>query len=250
MQAKGKIYIWILIIAVGIFIVGWFLVSKFSSPKSEIIARNGLHWHSELNIKILGEVQNVPANVGMVPVERYIHTHEPNNVIHMEFPGQVLKDDLKLNQFFRIWGKQFNKDCIFDKCSGEEGKLKMLVNGKENSEFENYVMQDGDKIEIIFEKKENAAEAIKEITVVGTEFAFSPSAITVQAGENVKLTFKNEGRAPHNLVIEGLGISTKIIGSGKTDTIEFISPDPGTYAVFCSVGSHRAEGMEGDLIAE
>ena len=63
----------------------------------------------------------------------------------------VKKDDIKLGKFFDIWGKTFNKACIFDKCSGSDGQVNMLVNGELNSEFENYTMKDGDKIEIIFE---------------------------------------------------------------------------------------------------
>ena len=91
---------------------------------------------------------------------------------------------------------------------------------------------------------------VKEITVVGTEFAFSPSAISVQAGEKVELIFKNEGRASHNLVIEGLGVSTKTIGGGKTDIIEFTAPVSGTFTFFCSIPGHRSSGMEGSLIVE
>jgi plastocyanin len=55
---------------------------------------------------------------------------------------------------------------------------------------------------------------VKEITVVGTEFSFNPSSITLSAGERVKIIFKNEGKAPHNLIIQGLGIGTRTIGGG------------------------------------
>jgi plastocyanin len=88
---------------------------------------------------------------------------------------------------------------------------------------------------------------VKEITVIGTEFSFSPSSITVLAGERVKIVFKNQGKAPHNLVIQGLGIGTRTIGGGQTDTIEFTAPSSGTYAFYCSVPGHRAAGMEGRL---
>lgn len=91
---------------------------------------------------------------------------------------------------------------------------------------------------------------VNEIIVRGTEFAFSPSAITVEAGENVRLTFRNEGNAPHDFVIENVGIRTSIISGGQSDTIEFTAPASGTYTVFCSVGSHRQLGMEGDLKVE
>ena len=131
-------------------LVGWFLVSRFSSDP-EIIARNGIHWHPDLIIKINGQVQEIPENIGMIPQEMPIHTHTNDGIIHLEFSGLVKKDDTKLGKFFQIWGKTFNKDCIFDKCSGPEGKLRMTVNGKENSDFENYLMRNGDKIEIIFE---------------------------------------------------------------------------------------------------
>ena len=132
-------------------IVGWFFVSKFFSSDPEIIARNGIHWHPDLSIKILGEYLEIPANIGLGIAEQPIHTHDNMGVIHLEFSGLVKKDDIKLGQFFRTWEKIFNKDCIFDKCSGSEDRLRMLVNGKENFEFENYLMRNGDKIEIIFE---------------------------------------------------------------------------------------------------
>lgn len=141
-----------LIIGVILLTLGtWFFISKTSAPDSEVIAQRGLHWHAELNIKIFGEIQDIPANIGLNPFERPIHTHEPDSIIHMEFSGLVKKDDVKLGEFFKIWGKTFNQNCIFNQCTGESGRLKMLVNGVENPEFENYSMHDGDKIEIIFE---------------------------------------------------------------------------------------------------
>ena len=95
-----------------------------------------------------------------------------------------------------------------------------------------------------------APSGMKEVTVVGTEFSFSPALITVKSGEKVKLTFQNNGSVSHNLVVEGLGISTKTIGRGKTETLEFTAPASGTYKFFCSVPGHRPAGMEGSLKAE
>lgn len=94
-----------------------------------------------------------------------------------------------------------------------------------------------------------AAQAT-EISVSGTEFNFNPANISVKAGERVKITFRNNGRAPHNLIIEGLDIGTKTISGGQTDVIEFTAPTSGTYIFFCSVPGHRASGMEGDLKVE
>jgi hypothetical protein len=69
----------------------------------------------------------------------------------MEMSGLVTKEDRKLGNFFKIWGKPFSKTQILDKKNGEEGKVSMKVNGKQNSEFENYHMRDGDMIEIRYE---------------------------------------------------------------------------------------------------
>ncbi|MEK9170721.1 MAG: cupredoxin domain-containing protein [Patescibacteria group bacterium] len=86
-----------------------------------------------------------------------------------------------------------------------------------------------------------------EISVVGKEFSFSPASISVKAGARVKITFSNNGKAPHNLILEGLGIGTKTIKAGQADVVEFTAPSSGTYVFFCSVPGHRAAGMEGSL---
>lgn len=91
---------------------------------------------------------------------------------------------------------------------------------------------------------------ITEISVVGTEFNFNPASINVKAGEQVKITFSNNGSAPHNLTLEGLGIGTKTVGGGQRDVVEFTAPTSGTYTFFCSVSGHRAAGMEGSLEVE
>lgn len=91
---------------------------------------------------------------------------------------------------------------------------------------------------------------VKELTVIGEEYRFQPSSITLKKSERVKITFKNNGRTVHNLIIEELGIKTKTIGAAQADTIEFTAPVTGTFIFFCSVPGHRAAGMEGSLIVE
>lgn len=90
----------------------------------------------------------------------------------------------------------------------------------------------------------------RKINVSGNDFSFSPSSLTLQAGERVKITFENIGAVPHNLVIEGTSIATKTIPKGKSDVIEFTAPSSGTYTIFCSVAGHRGLGMVGTLTVE
>lgn len=90
----------------------------------------------------------------------------------------------------------------------------------------------------------------KEITLIGREFEFNPSVITVSAGQKVKIIFRNEGASPHNFVINGLNVGSKTIPGGQTDIVEFTAPDSGTFEIFCSFPGHKAAGMKGELKVE
>ena len=87
----------------------------------------------------------------------HLHTHTADGIIHAEFSGLTTKEQLKLKNFFDLWGKDFSKDSILGHKTGEGGTVKMFVDGKENTEFENYSIEPGDtesnihKILITFE---------------------------------------------------------------------------------------------------
>ncbi len=126
---------------------------KADTKTSELVSKRGVHLHPNVKITIKGENVIIPPNTGIRPdgFHEPMHTHDASGTIHIEIPGRVSSDDLVLERFFKIWGKTFNENCIFENCNGEKGTLKMLVNGKENTEFEKYSLRDKDKIEIIFE---------------------------------------------------------------------------------------------------
>lgn len=92
--------------------------------------------------------------------------------------------------------------------------------------------------------------AVQEFAVSGTEYSFNPSSITVVAGNQVKITFRNTGRLVHNFVVRDLAVSTRTISPGQTDTVEFTAPVSGTYTFICSVPGHSIAGMLGDLEVE
>lgn len=100
---------------------------------------------------------------------------------------------------------------------------------------------------------EDTSQEITRITVEGDEFSFSPADFTVKRGKTVELTFRNVGRAPHNLIVDELGLATKTIGGGKTDIVAFLAPDSAgslTYTLYCSIPGHREAGMVGTITIE
>ena len=121
-----------------------------------IIARNGLHWHPILEIYVKGEKQIIPPDLGIGtqyastptydPSMRMtaIHTHDDadDGIIHLEFSSTVRKEDVKLSNFFNIWGKDINSFG---------SNVSMMVNGEPNAELGDYEMKDGDKIELRYE---------------------------------------------------------------------------------------------------
>lgn len=157
MTAEHKVIGGIGLLTLVILVGGVFFLSKSnrsSVPSDQILASNGLHWHPKLTIIIKGKKEEFPANLGLGTVHQKIHTHDTDakdGVVHVEAQGVVTKEDTKLGNFFRVWGKEFNSTTILDKKSGPEGTVKMTVNGKENTEFENYLMKDGDNIEVSYE---------------------------------------------------------------------------------------------------
>ena len=65
--------------------------------------------------------------------------------------------------------------------------------------------------------------------------------------EKVKLTFVNKGKLPHNLAIDELSVLTDTIPAGKSTMTEFTANQTGSFTAYCSVGNHRALGMEGEV---
>ncbi len=151
----GGILTIIAIVLVSILITGNTPSSVNSNlNKENIVAANGLHWHPKLSVYIKGEKFELTDGIGLGAVHQKLHTHTEDfaqGVVHMEIPGVVTKEDTKLGNFFKIWGKEFSSTQIFDKKNGSEGKVKMTVNGEENTDFEKYAMRDGDIIEIRYE---------------------------------------------------------------------------------------------------
>ena len=113
------------------------------------------HTHSTLSIFIDGDEISIPQNIGIQDSVcpdgmRGIHTHDDSGRLHIETPSQV---DAPVGAFFNIWGETFNSEQIFDNIANSDNEVVMRVNGVINDEFENYIMLDGDNVEIFYQEK-------------------------------------------------------------------------------------------------
>jgi plastocyanin len=89
--------------------------------------------------------------------------------------------------------------------------------------------------------------AAQTVNMSASEFSFSPANVTVRAGQ-VTFNLRNTGGAPHALEVEGQGIEeeTRVIQGGQSATLR-VNLRPGMYTMYCPVGNHRQQGMEGTL---
>lgn len=147
----GAIILTVAVLSAGVVATARYIKNQPQIPEGDVISRKGFHWHPELSIIIKGEKQDIAANIGIGVTHAELHTHDATGVVHMEMKGLVTKDETTLGAFFRSWGKEFNANCIFDRCNGPDGAVQMTVNGEANTEFENYPMKDKDRIEIRYE---------------------------------------------------------------------------------------------------
>ncbi len=138
-------------LAVFLLFGGVWYSNNATRSDSTVISNKGIHLHSTLKIYINGKKQDIPANIGIVGEHSPMHTHSSNGVIHIEYEGVVREDDIKLGNFFKIWGKKFNSDQLFGYKNGEGKDIHMFVNGKESKEFDNYSIKNGDTIILRYE---------------------------------------------------------------------------------------------------
>ena len=90
----------------------------------------------------------------------------------------------------------------------------------------------------------------ESLTISETEFALDPADPTVAAGE-VTITAVNDGATVHNLEVEGNGVEeiTDDLNPGDSGELT-LDLEPGEYEIYCAIGDHAAQGMEGTLTVE
>ena len=90
---------------------------------------------------------------------------------------------------------------------------------------------------------------VKEFTISGQNFSFTPNMISVKKGDKVRIIFENT-MGFHDFKIDEYGVSTKQAKAPYQEIVEFTANKVGSFEYYCSVGTHRAMGMKGTLNVE
>lgn len=92
--------------------------------------------------------------------------------------------------------------------------------------------------------------AAQTVNVSGSEFAYSPNAITAKPGDKVTVNFKNTGSVQHTFVIQDLNFKL-VADPGQTVSGTFTAPSQaGTHEIHCDVAGHKEAGMLGTLTVQ
>lgn len=168
-QSSKNFLVWGIVLSL-LALAGYGVFRYFSSASPNVSENlldtcvthaGGMHIHPNLKIVINGEIQEIDRNIGVsANCMRPIHTHDNTRKLHTEFPRA---HEFTLGDFFTIWDKQFSQTQIFEYAVDDTHSLTMKVNDAVNTEFEKYVMKDGDDIVIEYSAVEfTTGEQIEE----------------------------------------------------------------------------------------
>ncbi len=124
-----------------LFILFVFMGSSISYAVLFFIpTEENVNWRARLDIYIDGNLQTIPPGIGE---NTTLYTLAADNIIY-----KVGSKNLTLGDFFDIWGEPFSSSCILEYCKNSTHELIMHVNNVKNYDFNNYILQNNDWIEI------------------------------------------------------------------------------------------------------
>jgi uncharacterized cupredoxin-like copper-binding protein len=90
--------------------------------------------------------------------------------------------------------------------------------------------------------------ASQTVSITATDFAFSPSTVTVDASGTYTFDLTNDGGTDHAIEIEGQGSEERsdTVSPGESASVT-IDLQSGTYEMYCPIDGHKAQGMEGEI---
>jgi len=100
--------------------------------------------------------------------------------------------------------------------------------------------------------EESEADIVFDLT--GENFVFMMNGeenpdLVVQEGDTVQINFTST-QGLHDWVVDEFNATTEQVQTNNSTSVTFVADQTGEFAYYCSVGTHRADGMEGSLVVE
>lgn len=93
-----------------------------------------------------------------------------------------------------------------------------------------------------------AAVELVKAELVMDDMTYTPSTLTVAAGQPLMLTITNADDVPHEFIVRSEAKFIHLfLNPDKTIVSSFTIAEPGTYRFVCEVEDHEAQGMAGTL---
>ena len=90
--------------------------------------------------------------------------------------------------------------------------------------------------------------AAETIEVSETEFRLEPATVTLDEPGTYTFRAVNDGSVDHALEVEGGGVEEETDTIAPGDSAELtVELAAGTYELYCPIGNHREQGMEGSV---
>lgn len=94
-----------------------------------------------------------------------------------------------------------------------------------------------------------AIEGARRVTMTADDLRFSPSRLTLTAGEAVNIVVRNIDEGVHDFTIPALGVHVTV-QPGQDATVGLRPSRAGTYRFLCTVPGHSEAGMRGTIVVE
>jgi plastocyanin len=98
---------------------------------------------------------------------------------------------------------------------------------------------------------EQTGNVLQTIQISENEFSLDPNNVTLPEVGTYEFEVTNNGQITHALEIEegegGAEAETGDIEPGETKSIRFTFSADGSYEMYCPIGNHRDEGMDGTI---
>ena len=101
------------------------------------------------------------------------------------------------------------------------------------------------------DEAEPAGDVIQTIQISEKEFSLTPSSVNLPRTGTYEFEVTNDGQITHALEVEegegGEEAETDDIEPGETATLRFTFTSDGSFEMYCPIGNHRQEGMDGTI---